>query len=65
MIRSRLKVILAERNMQQQDLLRLMKKPVSHGAMSKIVNGTTPKLETAADIAQALNVHIDDIWFLE
>ncbi|WP_301994225.1 hypothetical protein [Brevibacillus laterosporus] len=45
--------------MQQQDLLRMMKKPVLHGAMSKIANGTIPKLETAADMAKALNVHID------
>ena len=58
-------MILAERNMQQQDLLKKMKKPISHGAMSKIVNGTIPKLETAADIAQALGLHIDEIWFLE
>jgi transcriptional regulator with XRE-family HTH domain len=65
MLKSRLKVILAERNIKQQDLLKRMKKPISHGAMSKIVNGTIPKLETAADIAKALDMHIDEIWILE
>lgn len=65
MLKSRLKVILAERNMRQQELLKRMIVPISHGSISKIVNGTIPKLETAADIAQALGMHIDDIWILE
>lgn len=65
-MKSRLKIILAERNIQQQELLKLMKKPVSNGYMSKIVNGTTvPKLETAADIAKALGIKIEDIWIFE
>lgn len=65
MLKSRLKVILAERNMQQQDLIRLMKYPVANSTMSNIVNGTIPKLETASDIARVLGLRIEEIWVFE
>lgn len=65
MLKSRLKVILAERNLQQQDLIRLMKYPVANSTMSNIVNGTIPKLETASDIARALGMLIEEIWVFE
>ncbi|TMV49332.1 helix-turn-helix transcriptional regulator [Paenibacillus mesophilus] len=65
MLKSKLKVILAERNMQQQDLLKLMTYPVANSTMSNIVNGTIPKLETASDIAKALGMRIEEIWVFE
>lgn len=65
MMRSRLKVILAERNMSQQELKAKMKYPVANSTLSNIVNGTIPKLETAADIAQALGMKIEEIWIFE
>lgn len=61
-LKSNLRVILAERNMKQLALLELMKEPISPGSLSGIVNGTIPKLETAADIAQALGLPIEQIW---
>lgn len=64
-LKSRLKVILAERDMSQKELINLLSEPVALSTMSKIVNGTVPKLETAFDIAGALNVHIEDIWCVE
>lgn len=65
MIKSRLKVILAERNISQQDLIKAMKYPIANSTMSKIVNGTIPKLETASDIARALGLKIEEIWIFE
>ncbi|AKF94747.1 helix-turn-helix transcriptional regulator [Brevibacillus laterosporus] len=62
MMKSRLKVILAERNLTQQELKMKMKYPVANSTLSNIVNGTIPKLETASDIAQALEMKIEDIW---
>ena len=61
-LKSRLKVILAERDMNQITLISLMSEPVALSTMSKIVNGTIPKLETAYDIATALSLRIEDIW---
>lgn len=64
-LKSRLKVILAERDMSQITLISLMSEPVALSTMSKIVNGTIPKLETAFDISNALCVKIEDIWQIE
>ncbi|MCG7320034.1 hypothetical protein [Brevibacillus laterosporus] len=33
--------------------------------LSNIVNGTIPKLETASDIAQALEMKVEGIWIFE
>jgi DNA-binding XRE family transcriptional regulator len=65
MIKSKLKVILAEVNINQQELIKRMKYPVANSTMSNIVNGTIPKLDTAADIAHALDKRIEDIWIFE
>ena len=64
-LKSRLKVILAERDMNQNTLISLMSDPVALSTMSKIVNGTIPKLETAYDIAVALGLRIEDIWCVD
>ena len=64
-LKSRLKVILAERDMNQITLISLMTDPVALSTMSKIVNGTIPKLETAYDIAVALGLRIEDIWCMD
>ena len=65
MIKSRLKVVLAEENVSQQELIKRMKYPVANSTMSNIVNGTIPKLDTAADIAQALGKRIEEVWIFE
>lgn len=65
MIKSRLKVILAEEDINQQALIKRMKYPVANSTMSNIVNGTIPKLDTAADIAQSLGKQIEEIWIFE
>ncbi|QOS99816.1 helix-turn-helix transcriptional regulator [Brevibacterium sp. JNUCC-42] len=65
MMKSRLKVILAERNLTQQELKMKMKYPVANSTLSNVVNGTIPKLETASDIALALGMKVEDIWVFE
>lgn len=65
MIKNTLKVVLAEENINQQELIKRMKYPVANSTMSNIVNGTIPKLDTAADIAQALGKCIEEIWVFE
>ena len=64
-LKSRLKVILAERDMNQITLISLMSDSVALSTMSKIVNGTIPKLETAFDIAAALGLRIEEIWCVD
>jgi DNA-binding XRE family transcriptional regulator len=63
-IRNRIKVILAERNMQQNDLAK--KVGLSKSALSNIINSKqNPTLDTAFDIAEALKMPIDDIFYRE
>ncbi|RFB33327.1 helix-turn-helix domain-containing protein [Brevibacillus sp. VP] len=38
---------------------------VANSTLSNIVNGTIPKLETASDIAQALEMKVEGIWIFE
>lgn len=60
-LKCRLKDILDERGIKQKWLIE--KTGISQSAMSRIVNGTSlPTLEAAYKIAQALDVHIEDIW---
>ncbi|MFT9116535.1 MAG: helix-turn-helix domain-containing protein [Sporolactobacillus sp.] len=57
----RLKVILAERDMKQGELIK--KVGVSRATMSQLVNGKTlPNFETAYAISEALGLKIEDIW---
>lgn len=57
----RLKVILAERDMRQEDLRRQV--GISRGTLSQLVNGKTlPNFETAYTIAEALDLKIEEIW---
>jgi DNA-binding XRE family transcriptional regulator len=65
MLKSRLKVILAEQNVTQQDLIQRMNQPVSKTTMSQIANGGSTRIEIALDIAQTLGVPVESIWSLE
>lgn len=64
-IKCRLKVILAEMNMTQQELMQQMSSPVSKTTMSTIANGGSTRIEIALDIAQTLGVPVESIWLLE
>ncbi len=58
-----MRVILAEMDMTQQELIKRMDKPISNSSMSQIVRGDTlPTLTTAYMIAKALNKPIEQIW---
>jgi putative transcriptional regulator len=60
-MKCRLKEILDERGMKQKFLAE--KAGVSIGTMSAIVRGkTTPSLSVAFDVAEALDMRIEDIW---
>ncbi|WP_010276370.1 helix-turn-helix transcriptional regulator [Paenibacillus senegalensis] len=62
-LKCRLRVILAEMDMTQQELIKRMDKPISNSSMSQIVRGDTlPTLTTAYMIAKALNKPIEQIW---
>ncbi|WP_085523835.1 helix-turn-helix domain-containing protein [Tuberibacillus sp. Marseille-P3662] len=61
MYKCRLKVILAEKDMQQNDLLK--KVDIGRGTLSQLVNNkTTPNFDTAYRIAETLDMKIEDIW---
>lgn len=57
----RLRVILAEKDMQHEDLRQMV--GVSRGTLSQIINNkTVPNFDTAYRIAEALHMRIEDIW---
>jgi DNA-binding XRE family transcriptional regulator len=60
MARSRLKVILAERDITVKELSYMS--GVSYGTCSAIVNGRKPQIETAYKIADALGMHINRVF---
>jgi|GEM_PF-5197574 len=57
---SRLKVILAERDIRLKELAGMTN--ISYGALSKIANGRRPQLENAYRIADALNLHVNNVF---
>ncbi|MED1663489.1 helix-turn-helix transcriptional regulator [Brevibacillus laterosporus] len=62
-LQCRLRIILAEHNMKQLDLLKQMDEPISHASLSQIVQGKNlPTLITALQIAKALKMPIEEIW---
>lgn len=62
-LKCRLRVILAELEITQQELLQRMEKPIANASMSQIVRGSSmPTLLTAFMIAKALNMKIEEIW---
>jgi putative transcriptional regulator len=64
MLKNRLKVLLAERNMQHGDFAKAMN--VSRNTVSMWVTGkSTPPLEEAFNIAEFFGVPITDIWSKE
>ncbi|WP_323132005.1 helix-turn-helix transcriptional regulator [Paenibacillus silvisoli] len=64
MLKNRLKVILAERNMAHGDFAKAVN--VSRNTVSMWVTGkSTPTLEDAFGIAEFFGVSITDIWYKE
>lgn len=63
MIRCRLKVIFAERNIKQIEFAKLI--GVANSSMSAIANGRVPTLDVAMKIAEELGMKIEDIWVRE
>jgi len=62
-LKCRLRVLLAEMEMTQQELIQRMDKPISNSAMSQIVRGDSlPTLPTAISIAKAIGKPVEEIW---
>lgn len=65
-LKCRLKVILAEMDLTQQNLIKKMSTPISNSAMSQIVRGESfPTLPTAIQIAKAVGRRVEEIWIEE
>jgi putative transcriptional regulator len=63
-VKNRLKVILAEKNISQNELAE--KISINRSTLSNIINGKqNSTLETALDLAEILKLHVDDIFYKE
>jgi putative transcriptional regulator len=62
----RLKVILAEREINQEELLKEMEKrgkKISRSTLSQLVNNKTlPMFDTAYVISESLGLKMEDVW---
>lgn len=64
MIKNRLKVIIAERNINQNDLAEQLK--ISKSTLSNIINERqNATLETAMELTKVLKLKVEDIFYLE